>query len=181
MGGEARPVSTNICAGQSQPLWLILAADILQTLYPHLLAFHGWLRWFVLAAAIAATFLAASGWSGRKPLSASLRRFSILFVILMDLQLLVGLILYLAASPITKMAFQNMAAAMKDHELRFFSVEHTTYMLLAVICAHVGAALIRKAKTDLVKHRGATIAFSISLLLILAGIPWWRPLLRFGS
>ena len=110
-----------------------------------------------------------------------LRRFSILFVILIDLELRLGLILYFGASPLTKMAFQNMAAAMKDHELRFFAVEHTTYMLLAVICAHVGAALIRRAKTDLIKYRGATIAFLLALLLILAGIPWWRPLLRFGA
>jgi hypothetical protein len=28
------------------------------------------------------------------------------------------------------------------------------------------------------KFRGAAIAYSISLVLMLAGIPWWRPLLR---
>ncbi len=181
MAVGARPVLTNFCARQSGLIRVLLPADILQTLYPHLLAFHGLLRWLVLAGAITATFLAGSGWSGKQPLSAVLRRFSILFVILIDLELVLGLILYFGASPLTKMAFQNMAAAMKDHELRFFAVEHTTYMLLAVICAHVGAALIRRAKTDLIKYRGATIAFLLALLLILAGIPWWRPLLRFGA
>jgi len=50
-----------------------------------------------------------------------------------------------------------------------------------VILAHVGAAMSRKSKTDRMKYRGATIAYSISVLLMLAGIPWWRPLLRFGS
>ena len=110
-----------------------------------------------------------------------LRRFSFIFVAFIDLNFLLGLILYFGASPVTKMAFQNMKLAMKDHELRFFSVEHTTYMLLAVICAHVGAVLARKGKTDLMKYRGATISFGLSILLILAGIPWWRPLLRLGS
>jgi hypothetical protein len=74
-----------------------------------------------------------------------------------------------------------MAAAMKVHELRFFAVEHTAYMLFAVILAHVGAALSRKARADLSKYRGAAICYSLSFLFILAGIPWWRPLLRFGS
>jgi hypothetical protein len=154
---------------------------MLQNLYPHLLGLHGILRWVVLAGAIAAILMAASGWSGSKPLSLSLQRFSVIFVAAIDLEFVVGVILYFGASPVTKMAFQNMAAAMKDHELRFFAVEHTTYMFLAVIFAHLGAALIRKAKTNSVKYRGATISYCFSLLLMLAGIPWWRPLLRFGS
>ena len=156
-------------------------ADMLQNLYPHLLAFHGVLRWFVLAAALAAVFVAASGWSGRGPVRPALLRFSFIFVVFMDLNFLLGLILYFGASPVTKMAFQNMGAAMKDHELRFFSVEHTTYMFLAVVCAHLGAVLARKGKTDLMKYRGAAISYGLSVLLILAGIPWWRPFLRIGS
>jgi hypothetical protein len=158
-----------------------MMAEMLQNLYPHLLAFHGLLRWVVLAAALAAILVAASGWSGTQPASPALRRFSVIFVSAMDLNFLLGLVLYFGASPVTKMAFQNMAAAMKDHELRFFSVEHTTYMFLAVVLAHVGGVLVKKGKTDLKKYRGATIAFLLSLLLILAGIPWWRPLLRLGS
>jgi hypothetical protein len=162
-----------------------MMAAMLQNFYPQLLAFHGLLRWAVLAAGLAAIVAAAPGWSGTKPVSPGLRRFGVIFVICMDLQLVLGLLLYFGASPLTKMALSNMAAAMKDlsphHELRFFSVEHTTEMLLAVILAHVGAALARKGKTDLVKYRGATIAWILSLLLILAGIPWWRPLLRMGS
>jgi hypothetical protein len=154
---------------------------MLQNLYPHLLGLHGILRWVVLAAAVAAIVVAASGWSGRKPVSAALLRFGIIFVAAMDLEFLVGLILYFGASPITKMAFQNMAAAMKDHEMRFFAVEHTLYMFVAVILAHVGGALSRKGKTDLAKYRAAAICYSLSLLLMLAGIPWWRPLLRIGG
>jgi hypothetical protein len=158
-----------------------MIGEMLQRFYPHLLAFHGMLRWFVLVAAVAAIVVAASGWSGRKPAGPALRRFSLLFVALMDLEFLLGLVLYFGASPLVRMAFQNMSAAMKDHELRFFTVEHTTYMLLAVVCAHVGAALSRKGRTDLMKYRGAMISYCLSLLLVIAGIPWWRPLLRFGS
>lgn len=154
---------------------------MLQNFYPQLLAFHGLLRWFVLLAGLIAFFKAASGWSGQKPVNPSLVRFGVIFVGFMDLNFLLGLILYFAASPVTKMAMQNMALAMKDHELRFFSVEHTTYMFLALVCAHLGGILSRKGKTDLKKYRGAAVGYGLSMLLVLAGIPWWRPLLRIGS
>jgi hypothetical protein len=99
----------------------------------------------------------------------------------MDIEFLTGLLLYFGASPITRAALANIGEAMKYHEPRFFAVEHTALMLLAVICAHVGGALSRKGRTDLMRYRGAVIAYTISLLVMLAGIPWWRPLLGLGS
>ncbi len=154
---------------------------MLQNLYPQLLALHGGLRWVALAAALAAILVALSGWSGAKPAGKNLRLASVIFVIAMDIQLLLGLVLFFGASPITRAAMSDFGAAMKEHESRFFTVEHTLLMLLAVICAHVGAALSRKGRTDLAKYRGAAIAYIFSLLLMLAGIPWWRPLLRLGA
>ena len=152
---------------------------MLQNIYPHLLAFHGLLRWVVLAAALAAIFVAFSGWSGTKPAGTNLRRLSVIFVIAIDLDFFAGLLLYFGASPVTRAALANLGEAMKQQESRFFTVEHTLLMFLAVVCAHVGAALSRKGRTDLMKYRGAAIAFTLSLLLLLSGIPWWRPLLRF--
>lgn len=152
---------------------------MLQNLYPHLLAFHGLLRWVALAAAIAAILVALSGWSGTKPAGRNLRLASVIYVITMDIQLLLGLLLFFGASPITRAAMSDFGAAMKEHESRFFTVEHTLLMLLAIICAHLGAALARKGRTDSVKYRGSSAAFVFSLLLMLGGIPWWRPFLRF--
>ena len=142
---------------------------------------HGLLRWAVLAAAVAAILVAFSGWSGTKPAEKNLRLASVIFVIAMDFELLIGLLLFFGASPITRAALANLGEAMKNHESRFFTIEHTVLMLLAVTCAHVGGALSRKGRTDLAKYRGAAIAYLISLLLMLGGIPWWRPLLRLGS
>jgi hypothetical protein len=153
---------------------------MLQNLYPHLLAFHGLFRWVVLAAALAAIFVALSGWSGTKPASTNLQRLSVIFVIAMDIEFLTGLVLYFV-SPITRAALANIGEAMKVYEPRFFTLEHTALMFLAVVCAHLGGALSRKGRTDLMKYRGAAIAYTISLLLVLSGIPWWRPLLKLGS
>jgi len=44
-------------------------------------------------------------------------------------------------------------------------------MFLAVLFAHIGGALTRKAPTDAVKFRGSAIAWLLSLLLIFAAIP----------
>jgi hypothetical protein len=129
---------------------------MLQDLYPHLLGFHGLFRWVILAAALAAIFVAFSGWSGTKPASTNLRRFSVIFVIAMDIELLIGLLLYFGASTVLRGALAS----------------HTMLMVLAVICAHVGGALSRKGRTDQMKYRGAAIAYTISLLVMLAGIPW---------
>ena len=149
--------------------------------YGQLLVAHNLIRWIVLVAGIIAVVSALGGWDGRKSMTAGVRRCGAVFVAALDLQFLIGLILYLVASPITKAAFQNMAVAMKDHEMRFFTVEHTTYMLIAIIAAHVGSRLSRKGKTDARKYRGAAIGYGISLLVILAGIPWWRPMFRWVS
>lgn len=152
---------------------------MLQNIYPQLLALHGWLRWVALAAALAAIFVAFSGWSGTKAAGTNLRKFGVIFVITMDVQLLLGLLLYFGASPVVRAALANLGEAMKQYEPRFFAVEHTTLMLLAIVCAHIGAALSRKGRTDRMKYRGAAIAYTLSLLLMLGGMPWFRPLLRF--
>jgi hypothetical protein len=150
---------------------------MLADLYPQLLAFHGLFRWVALAAAIAAILVAFAGWNGTKP-TGKLRLFAVIFVIAMDIEFLIGLLLFFWLSPVTHAAFADFADAMKNKEPRFFTVEHSTMMLLAVICAHVGAALSRKGRTSQTKFRGAAIAFLFSLLLLLSGIPWWRPFLR---
>jgi hypothetical protein len=154
---------------------------MLQNYFLPLLSFHNLLRWLVLAAGLIALLVALSGWGGSKPAGATLRRFVLIFVIAIDIEFLLGLLLYFFASPTTRAALSDLSAAMSQREPRFFAVEHTLMMFLAVAAAHIGGALSRKGRTDAAKYRGAAIAFAISLLLMLAGIPWWRPLLRLGS
>jgi len=127
---------------------------MLQNLYPQIAGFHGLFRWFLLAAALGAIVIAFSGWSGRKPASPNLFRLGLLFVLAMDLELITGLLLYFGASPDLRSAF----------------IAHGVIMFIAVLLAHVGGALTRKASSDLMKHRGPAIAWTISLLIMLAGI-----------
>ena len=100
------------------------------------------------------------------------------FTGLMYLQLIVGLSLYIGVSPYMQGILDNFGAALKNSETRFFAVTHIGGMLLAVLFAHLGNVLYMRRKTDQGKYRTATLFFSLSLLCVLALIPWWRPLLR---
>ncbi|MBA2260939.1 MAG: hypothetical protein H0W18_18780 [Acidobacteria bacterium] len=105
-----------------------------------------------------------------------------LSVISLDVQFLLGLLLYFVLSPFTREAMSDMGAAMRSPGLRFFAVEHVAGMLIAITLAHVGAVRIRKAAPER-RHRLAAIFFILALLAVLASIPWpglpaGRPLFR---
>jgi len=147
-------------------------------MYALTLSVHNFVRWLVLAAAIYAVLRSMGGWRGAQPWTASSAGTGRVFVILMDVQFLLGVLLYAMLSPITKAAFADFGAAMAQRELRFFAVEHLLLMVLAVAAAHMGKALAPRAATDALRWRRATLWYGLSLILMLAGMPWWRPMLR---
>jgi hypothetical protein len=152
-----------------------------ESMFTALLFLHSWLRWVVLAAGVAAVF-SALGKDTRAVQGAE--RWGLIFMIALDTQLLLGLLLYGLFSPMTGQAMQDFGAAMGNPVLRFWAVEHLTLMMGAVVLAHVGRVLARKT-TDIERRRKRLlVCFAIALLLVLAGIPWpgmpaARPLFRF--
>jgi hypothetical protein len=67
---------------------------------------------------------------------------------------------------------------MADPTLRFFTVEHILYMVFAVVLAHVGRAMSRRA-AEAGKHQRAAVWYGLSLAAILIAIPWSRSLNPF--
>ena len=153
-------------------------------MYSAVLLLHSWVRWLVVIAGLLAVARALAGMSGGKPWTTSDDRGTLLFTIALDIQMLVGLALYAWLSPITRLAFSDMSAAMRNPTLRFWMMEHFVGMILALALAHVGRVVIRK-KTDAGdKHRLAAMFMGVAMLVILLSIPWpWganaRPLFRF--
>lgn len=141
-------------------------------MYAFLLPLHNILRWLLLIAALFAVGRALWGWLARKPWQALDDRAGLIFTTVMDLQVLVGLLLYVAFSPLTQTAFQNFGGAMGNATMRFFAIEHILIMVIALVLAHIGRAQTRKASEALSKHRRAAIWFGIALLLVLLAIPW---------
>jgi len=141
-------------------------------MYNTVLLVHSWVRWIVLLSAFAAVFSAWRGLLGGKSTPGGARGVSRLFVISMDIQFLLGMALYAVLSPITQAAFSNFGAAMKDSVLRFFAMEHLLMGLVALALAHIGNARAKKAATPAKSYKQQAIFFTLSLLVILATIPW---------
>jgi uncharacterized integral membrane protein len=143
-------------------------------MYGLILLVHSWLRWAVMAAGL---FAVVRGGSRDETAGKW-------FTILLDVQVLLGLLLYFALSPVTGAALDDFAGAMKVPQLRFFAVEHVFGILIGTTLAHIGRARVRKARDDRHKARTAAIFYGLALLAILASIPWpglpaGRPLFRF--
>ena len=66
----------------------------------------------------------------------------------------------------------NMGDVMKDPFSRFFTVEHTVGMLLAIILIHIGKAQGKKRISDRAKHKRTLLFYVLALLVILGSIPW---------
>lgn len=151
--------------------------------YSVTLLVHSYLRWLVLAAGLAVIVRSLSGWLGSKPFTASDNRAQVVFVSVMGLQLLIGLALYFVLSPVTAAFFADPKASMKIAQIRFFAVEHTTLMLLALIVVHVGRARSKRNPHARGRHKTTAITSLVWLVLTLGAIPWpgmaaGRPLFR---
>jgi hypothetical protein len=146
------------------------------------LTVHSWIRWAVVIAGLIAVIRAIAGIVRRRAWTRADERAGFWFVTLLDVQMLVGLLLYFALSPITRAAMQSFGEAMRSG-LRFWAVEHVFGMVLGLALAHVGRARTRKLTVDTRRHKVAAIFFGLALLAIFLAIPWpgtsnGRPLLR---
>lgn len=145
--------------------------------YLTILTIHSYWRWIVLASLLVTPATGLHGLTARQAFAPVGRTVCHWTVVAVDVQLLLGLCLY-AISPLVRAAWANMAAAMKQQDLRFFSVEHLTAMLLAVAAAHVGFWRSCRAQADRAAYLNMAGWFAASLACVLIGIPWWRPFLR---
>jgi uncharacterized membrane protein len=142
-------------------------------MYDAILTIHSLFRWVVLLTALFAIFRFASGWLSKRQYTGAddgARKF---FTISLDIQFLLGLIL-MFVSPIIASLFADFKGGMANSEIRFFGMEHTLLMLVAVVLGHIGGAMAKKPTDDATRFRKGTIFFVLSLVLILVGIPWWR-------
>ncbi len=155
-------------------------------MYTLVLTLHSLLRWVVVILVVAAIARALSGWFGKKEWSSLDRRLGLMLTSSVDLQLLVGLILYVFLSPTAKLAFQDFGKAMSNGQLRFWAVEHILLMIVALVLVHVGRATSKRSEEATSKHRRAAIFLGLAGLAILFAIPWpflsyGRPLIRLAG
>ena len=152
-------------------------------MYSALLSIHSLVRWAILILGILAIVRAARGKASRRPWESADDLVGRLFVGSLDLQMVIGLWMYFFVSPFTMLAMRDFGDAMRTSELRFWAVEHTFGMFIALVLAHVARVRIRKQADPVKKHSVAFVLFLLALLAILISVPWpgmpnGRPLLR---
>ncbi len=140
-------------------------------MYSGALILHSWVRWAVIIAGLIAVARGVAGASGRKMWTPADDQAGFWFTLTLDIQFLLGLVLYVFLSPLTTAALQDFGAAMKDPGLRFWAVEHAFGMLIGIAIAHIGRVRVRKTDS-LRRHKTATVWFALALLAILVSIPW---------
>ena len=136
-----------------------------------MLTIHSLMRWVALILLLVATVQAWRGWRGQLAWTDSSKRLGLFTMISMDIQLLIGLIVF-AGSDLIKVAMASMGEAMRNPELRFFAVEHTAMMVVAIALVHVGYARAKRAMDDASRHKAVAIYFGLALVAVVAAIPW---------
>lgn len=140
-------------------------------MYTFLQSTHSHTRWLVLAAAVFAIVLPMLNQTANKKAKLP----ALILMIICDIQLLFGLMLYFGESPFGLKAFsEGMGHVMKTGELRKIAVEHLILMLAAISMVHIGYSKIKIANDANTIKKKSLVFFGIALVLILAGIPWSR-------
>src|SRR5688572_24943852 len=131
-------------------------------MYSALIHSHSGLRWILLILLVASIFTAFGKRDGKVPLSAGDKKLSLFTLIATHLQAVIGLLLYYVSA---KVEFSSNT--MSSPTFRFFTVEHTLMMLIAIVLITIGN---RHAKAGNAKK--LFTFYLIALIIILVSIPW---------
>jgi len=131
------------------------------TLYSFLLHLHSGFRYIVLLLVLLAIIRAWLGWLGKVAYSESHRKLNLFALISVHTQLLIGILLYFV-SPFVKFSSDTM----KDATTRYWTVEHLTGMLIAIVLITIGHARSKRGATSDAKHKSIAIFYTLALIVI---------------
>ncbi len=134
-------------------------------MYSTFLQFHSALRYLVFIALFIVIIMALMGIVNKKSFGKWDNKFSLYLLILTHLQLLIGLALY-TVSPWVKFGSDTM----KNKDYRYWTVEHLTVMLIAIVLITVARISSKKMTSDIAKHKRLFYFNIIALILIIVGI-----------
>lgn len=133
-------------------------------------AHSGW-RWILLALGLVTVVVYLMGWLNGRHYRKLDNRLGLYFVIAADIQLLLGLVLFVVLSPLTRPLFAG-GNIIQDDTVRFYVLEHPLMMIVALVLIHVGRARQRRRDESHAKFRLGVIYYGLALALMLAGIRW---------
>ena len=140
-------------------------------MYPYILFLHSITRWFVLVSLLYSIYRGLKGWSGTIPFTKRDNTIRHVTATIAHVQLILGICLY-SISPLIRYFWSNYKEAVHEREIRFFGMEHSLMMLVAITIITIGSILAKRKKTDKEKFRTMAIWYGLGLLVILISIPW---------
>jgi len=140
-------------------------------MFPIVLTLHSLVRWLVLVSLLFAVYRGFRGWRSGSAFSAFDNSVRHLTATIAHIQLMLGLWLYFI-SPLTDYFLHHFKEAVHERTLRFFGMEHSLMMFVAIVVITIGSAKARRKPTDNEKYKTMALWYTVGLLLILTSVPW---------
>jgi hypothetical protein len=141
------------------------------------LLFHNAMRWAILVAALWTIIQAWHGYFSRRAWSQSDLFAGLTFTTLLNLQFMLGLMVYLR-SPLIQPMFQAFGYATSALPITFFALLHPLAMITSVTSAQIVYSMAKRVPGDANKLRWAAWGYTLVTAMILTAIPW--PFLSYG-
>jgi hypothetical protein len=140
-------------------------------MYSTVLALHNLFRWIALIVLLYALYRAYTGMAGKRSFTRHDNSVRLWTATLAHIQLLIGLLLYFI-SPIMKYFLKNFSSAVEQTEIRFFGMEHSLLMIVAIVVLTIGSAKSKRKSSSYAKFRTMALWFTIALVIMFVSIPW---------
>lgn len=138
---------------------------------------HNFLRWVILILLLVSIYKSYTGWRIGRALTAGDKKVWLFTMISGHITLVLGLIqVFFGRMGVFTVSLPEGTSVMSDPSYRFFWVEHPIAMIAAIALITVGRGMAKKSVADEVKFRKAFVFFLLALIVILAAIPWDRPI-----
>ena len=134
-------------------------------MYTGLFHTHSSLRYLILIALVVVIIKALLGLINKQPYGKVDNRLGLYLFIFTHTQLLIGLILYFV-SPFVKFGTETMS----DKTTRYWTVEHITAMLIAVVLITLARITSKRMADDASKHKRMLIFNALALVVIVGTI-----------
>jgi cytochrome bd-type quinol oxidase subunit 2 len=126
---------------------------------------HSGFRFVVLLLILLAIVQSLAGWLGKKTYTNGNRKINLFAMISAHTQLLIGLAVYFI-SPFVQFGSNTM----KEATTRYWTVEHISMMIFAIILITIGHSKSKKAVLPEAKHRAIAIFYGLAVLVIVVAI-----------
>ena len=141
----------------------------MQTISPYLVYLNSILRYFLLLFTVIVVVQSLVGMIGKKEFKKTNKRMALFMLISCDLQLVLGLALYFMNGWFNAL---TAGGAMSNRVARFWTVEHSVGMIVAIVLIHIGYSVTKKNLDDDRKYKRLFWYSFLALAIFMATIPW---------